>query len=471
MSSSQLISQESADYDEEDDSSCSSSSSSSSSLSDEEEQTTKSSAASDKVSYQKTAASSDPHTAMKASESASKKSRSDERMRAILFWVCSLGYMAPWTFVGSLIAFFKTSRSANFYVELYAVFYGMGMPTSMIQERYEAFWDTKLGSTWTFLLRGQLNFLAMTMMALVAPGLVLDRVTMLVLMAVLGVCTWMLHGTACMLASMTSTSAISALQTGFRTPEVFALAACYFLRIGSTASESALRLFFFIVAALAVLGLVAWTSLILSPKIRAVLAEKDRELHESDASTRVPLVGDGNDRRSYPLTRADMEMVATTIRHCRVALFWTMFGSIFTAAFFAYATSKNGLDIEQILFFMRLFGDLAGRPFTSLPRPSCLGNSTQLAAFAIARLIFSLIFFVYVFVPGVPQSDTFIIADVAIFSLTSGYIGIISYEYAARDFKTAAKKSYAATLMNTTFQYATFLAVVLSILISELISS
>ena len=28
---------------------------------------------------------------------------------------CSLGYMAPWTFIGSLIAFFKASRNANFY--------------------------------------------------------------------------------------------------------------------------------------------------------------------------------------------------------------------------------------------------------------------------------------------------------------------------------------------------------------------
>ena len=35
--------------------------------------------------------------------------------QATLFFFCSLGYMAPWTFIGSLIAFFKASRNANFY--------------------------------------------------------------------------------------------------------------------------------------------------------------------------------------------------------------------------------------------------------------------------------------------------------------------------------------------------------------------
>ena len=72
--------------------------------------------------------------------------------------------------------------------------------------------------------------------------------------------------------------------------------------------------------------------------------------------------------------------------------------------------------------------------------------------------------------PGVPQSDLFIIIDIGIFSVSSGYLGIISYEYAARDFKSTAAKSYAATLMNTTFQISMFLAVLLGIAISELIS-
>ena len=61
-------------------------------------------------------------------------------------------------------------------------------------------------------------------------------------MLLLGMTSWMLHGTACMLTSMVSNQAISALQTGFRTPEIVAILACYVLSIGSTASLSSLQL-------------------------------------------------------------------------------------------------------------------------------------------------------------------------------------------------------------------------------------
>lgn len=374
--------------------------------------------------------------------------RQSERMRVTMFWLCALGYMAPWTFIGSLIAFFKQSRDANFYVELYGIYYAMGMPTSMLQEWYDSYWDMKLGSTWTYLMRGQVNFLIITLVVLVMPSVLLDRWLMMVLMAILGVSSWMLHGTACMLASMTSTSAISALQTGFRTPEILAIIACYYLDIGSTASETAIRIFFLLIAALSASGLIAWTSLVLLPRTRATLAEKDRTLHEFDIAAEEPLLSANpqiNVRGSQPkhnffgtvsgrtsLSRSDMEIIAHKIWPCRVALFWTMFGSIFTAAFFAYADSSNGIDIEQVLYFTRLVGDLLGRPFTSLPRPRCLSTPRQVAIFAVARLVFAAVYFGYVFIPNVPQSDAFIIANIGIFSITSGYLGIICYEYVFR---------------------------------------
>lgn len=375
--------------------------------------------------------------------------RREERTYVTMFWLCALGYMAPWTFIGSLIAFFKQSRDANFYVELYGIYYAMGMPTSMFQEWYDSYWDMKLGSNWTYLVRGQINFLIITLVVLVMPAVLLDRWLMMALMAILGVSSWMLHGTACMLASMTSNSAISALQTGFRTPEILAIVACYYLEIGSTASETSIRIFFLLIATLSTSGLIAWTSLVLQPRIRATLAEKDRTLHEFDIAAEEPLLS-GNAQttargplakhnyfgavsgRRTSLSRSDMEVIAHKIWPCRVALFWTMFGSILTAAFFAYADSSNGIDIEQVLYFTRLFGDLLGRPFTSLPRPRWLSTPRQVAVFAVARLVFAAVFFGYVFIPSVPQSDTFIIANIGIFSVTSGYLGIICYEYVFR---------------------------------------
>ncbi|KAH8059308.1 hypothetical protein JL720_13868 [Aureococcus anophagefferens] len=339
-------------------------------------------------------------------------------------------------------------------VELYGIYYIMGLPVSFLQQRYDTYWDMKFGSSKMYLFRGQMNFLVILVVVLLMPMMLLQRGAMLALMAALGVSSWMLHGTACMLASMVSTSAISALQTGFRTPELLAIVACYYLNIGSTASPASIRVFFILMATLAVSGLVAWTMLVLSPKIQALLADKDRCVDELDmtkapssrtrprrrlegdeAAAETPADGDDDKPTFDALSGNDMEAIAKQVWPCRVALFWTMFGSIFTAAFFAYANSNSGIDIEQVLYFTRLFGDLFGRPFTSLPRPKCLQTGQQLATFAISRLIFSVIFFVYIFVPGIPSSDLFVIADIGIFSVSSGYLGIISYEYAARDFK------------------------------------
>ena len=437
--------------------------------------------------------------------------------RALCFWFIALGYMAPWTFIGSLIAYFKVSRGANFYVEVYAMYYAMGLPSSLVQQRYDTYWDMKFGATRMFLFRGQFNFLIMIGVVLLMPYVLLRRYTMLLLMATLGVTSWTLHGTACQLASMCSTSSISALQTGFRTPEILAIVACYYLDIGVSASPFAIRVFFLMIAVLAVAGLFAWTALVLSPRFQALLAEKDHLGDQFDV-TKAPLIsteksavkppvtnaetaatGDrrpaddtlgvadecqspqqksegeayaaaGDNSRVGSLSRSDMDAIAAQIRDCRLALFFTMFASIFTAAFFAYADSSSGVDLEQVLYFTRLLGDLFGRPFTSLPRPQFLATDRNLANFAIWRTAGAAIFFVYVFVPGVPQSDLFIILYVAVFSVGSGYIGIVSYEYAARDLKSTAAKSYSATLMNTTFQVSMFLAVMLSILISEFIT-
>lgn len=57
----------------------------------------------------------------------------------------------------------------------------------------------------------------------------------------------------------------------------------------------------------------------------------------------------------------------------RLALFVLMFFSIFQASFLAYVTSSvKHRDIEQILYFVRLFSDLLGRPLTRILRFSFL---------------------------------------------------------------------------------------------------
>lgn len=68
----------------------------------------------------------------------------------------------------------------------------------------------------------------------------------------------------------------------------------------------------------------------------------------------------GNESRAY---------VANAIRPCRIAIFLNIWSSIFSAAFFAYVKPSGSIDVELVLYFVRLFSDLVGRPLARLPRP------------------------------------------------------------------------------------------------------
>jgi hypothetical protein len=73
----------------------------------------------------------------------------------------------------------------------------------------------------------------------------------------------------------------------------------------------------------------------------------------------------------------------------RLALFAIMFFSIFQAPFFAYVTSSvKDRDIEQILYFVRLFSDLLGRPLTRVLRfPFLKVNSLHLRTCALFVIV------------------------------------------------------------------------------------
>ena len=65
------------------------------------------------------------------------------------------------------------------------------------------------------------------------------------------------------------------------------------------------------------------------------------------------------------------------------------------------------------------------------------------------------------------RSDWFIIAFVAVYSMSSGYIAVLCYEYAAPEHMTRAQRSHAASVLNMSFQIAAFCAVLLSITVTS----
>ena len=397
-----------------------------------------------------------------------------------IFMLMSCGYMLPWTSLGSLITYYKATYSANFYVKLYCAYYLPGLPISLLQYKYDLYLDLKYGSQRTYLYRGVVSFMVM-MGILISLVWLKSRIALVFLFVLLGICGWLCHGTASMLASMYPPSAIAYLQTGFRCPELYTIVAVWALHLGKDASYQNLNIFYILTACMVLVGAVAWVVVVMDEKSKDFFDIKDNRLYATDLSEAMPLLrnekGSGgvvfietaltvpgyDDPESFVVNQnqnqnqrtngahntdsswskngsrvnqnqrnsSDSETVpnsygnsegntfsrfssyASPITRTRellrsieraamqlqlspgdlytmddalfnkifplcLALFVVMWCSIFQASFFAYVTSSSkNREIEQILYFVRLFADLIGRPLTRLPRPSFLKVSTN----------------------------------------------------------------------------------------------
>ena len=160
------------------------------------------------------------------------------------------------------------------------------------------------------------------------------------------------------------------------------------------------------------------------------------------------------------------EVVAALIRPCRIAIFLNIWSSIFTAAFFAYIKPSGSIDTELVVYFVRLFSDLVGRPLARLPRPHWVSTKDDVVRIAVLRMSLMFTFFCYIGIPWFPKNDAFVIILISVFSVLSGYLAVLSYEYAAASLKTKAGQSMSGAIMNSTFQMAAFSAVTMSLIIS-----
>ncbi len=343
------------------------------------------------------------------------------------FVFISFGYMLPWTALGSLISYYKFNYGANFYVKIYCAYYLPGLPIALLQYRYDEYLDGVYGSKNTYMFRGVFSF---TCSALILFSMLwfTTEMHLIALFTLLGICSWMCHGTASMMASMYPKAVIAYLQIGFRCPEIYIIGVNVFVDLGRDATIKGLDLFYKLTGLIVLLGLICWILVAGSNTSRLFFADKDKRMLADDPQERQPLIAKINSNNSsssgksgYEVGEVDDSRSAAEIRksaaqespymgntqqrqalyisqtksplgHARKllsdikaasqrdemmfelmplcgALILTIWGSIFQAAFFAYVESPNGRNIEQILYFTRLVCDLLGRPLTFLPRP------------------------------------------------------------------------------------------------------
>lgn len=217
--------------------------------------------------------------------------------------------------------------------------------------------------------------------------------------------------------------------------------------------------------------------------LRAPSSDNQVSSHSSTSTTSTAAASHSSEHStSHPssvvviraLSEAEKDFVDAVIAPCRWALFITISSSIFQASFLAYVRSsrpRSNYCVCELLYFVRLFADFLGRPLARLlPRPPAFSRPSQLVSAALARLSLLMLFLAYISFPThVPQSDVFVTLLVAVFALLSGYLVVLSYEYAAQTVDYCkAYQAYAGSVMNFHFQAAGFVAVLCGLLFVDL---
>jgi hypothetical protein len=79
----------------------------------------------------------------------------------------------------------------------------------------------------------------------------------------------------------------------------------------------------------------------------------------------------------------------------RWTLFFTIYVSILQGSLLTYTCGCTlwGAALPPLLYFIRIFSDLLGRPLALLPRPSCFNTINKVFYGSIIRCLFSIYFF------------------------------------------------------------------------------
>lgn len=407
----------------------------------------------------------------------------DGGTQCILVKMCLLlmssTYMMPWTSLGALIPYFQQVYGERFYIKISSAFYLPGLPFAILELVYGERFDVFLSSRHSYLLRGVLSYLLLIIL-LISFLWVDNESTVLASFAIIGTCTWILHGSATTIATMFHHSYVLYLQVGFRIPEVYAVLMVISLSLSEHYKLSHLYIFYGITAGVLSIGLVAWIILVKSDSCTDKLEMKDNKalffINNADESK--PLLQTFNMRQSLDksdkaqATRLVSSYVSIfhQVKPLCFTLFLTLLSSILSSAFFVYVKSPNNYDIAQTLYFIRLFCDLFGRPLTTLPRPQIVQTMEGLLMVAFIRVGLMGAFFLYILFYSTFQSDFVITIICILSSLLSGYLVVVTYEVAIKEVRENGEASvaYAGSLLNLSFQLGSFVAVIFALSLSQL---
>ncbi len=384
----------------------------------------------------------------------------------ISFCIASFGYMVIWTGIGSRVSYYNDIYGPTFFVMLNIVFYVTGLPIAVLQKIYDNYFDSKMTSRVSVGFRLNVCMISMSVCAFILPFL--TKHAFIGIVCIIGVFTWSVHGTVSKAAALVKYNASIYQQFGFALPGIVSITLLFIL---PTFKQENSREFFFYgsLSILALLSLVAHTSILNNGHVLVVLDGKDEEINLRSNVEYSPIT-DGRHEESSEITveidsssleeeaSLDTMLIKSAVKHTDYmhmsTIFITIFASVLQASFISFVPSKSAFPIIETLYFTRLFADMFGRPLALLHPPTSCDTIEFMLGIAILRLLFCFLFLVYVFSRRDGINSAFIIVLQVIISASSGYIVASVYDKAAALSSSQQRNYRILARMNIAFQSA-----------------
>ena len=402
-----------------------------------------------------------------------------QRVDLLLFFILGIAVAAPFTAILSCLSYFSKTLYENPKVFLYLniAVYCPTIFVSTMQALVDLHYNAKYGHLLAYNFRIIAAFVTSAIVLIVAPtlsGISVDGGKHLFPLILVTLSFGLLHqvsyGSFYQIASFIPSNGkcLALFSMGYQGAGFVIFIGQQVSNYTYAPSEYSLRFFFYFVAGIEVLGLIAYFMLNfreetflksmrnqdqIDKMVKETEEEEDVSVNyqiidnhnntDGDSSDidskkqnlsvnnllQAPLLTSGNDDVNI---QAPLSVILNIIWPQIVSLFCTIFGSIFLLTFYAYIDSDGtcGNALPTILFFTKVGFDTLSRPLTMYFQP--FNNKPKaLMVSSVIRLLFLPLFFLYLS-GNIPKNDYYLIIGIAIFSMTSGFFNTNAYQLASK---------------------------------------
>jgi len=389
-----------------------------------------------------------PKSLMISNSESNKTNTKHSNMEIFLFFLSACGATIPPNCLLSCLITYNWLYGEGTYILLNLCIFLPLIPISYVQSVYDMYYDRLKGSFTSFLFRGVVSYNFCFLIA-IAP-FISNVIVLLSLSFVIATFSACLQGSLLQMASFVSNSdqLKVAVSSGLIGSGILILIISLVTGFGRKENEEGKYAFFLLITIFELLCFFSFIRLMYTPLVRDAMNEKDSTMERRDHTLKI--------KNSKCLSEEEDDEMSKKSWPCCISMIITVAPQMAICSWFAQVKT-DWIELPQILFFIRLFFDLLGRPASLF----CDTSMKNIQIMSFARLCLTPLFFV----ASEMGNDALVIFLDVFFSFTCGYLVAAIYQVAPK-LLTSEQSYYLSQqtgLLNTSLSISLVFGVVVSL--------